>query len=78
MFVRNFVPVNLSIIGTCIPNLVYEYTVTGRKKCTLARTRWRERCPGRWKSQGGLYRVDIEDDSNLLDMIHRLTLIPIK
>jgi hypothetical protein len=29
-------------------------------------------------SRGGLYRVDIQDEPNLLDMIHRLTLIPIK
>lgn len=29
-------------------------------------------------SQGGLYHVDIEDYPNLLDVIRRLTLVPIK
>jgi len=33
---------------------VYEYNVTGWKKCRWPRTRWREKCAGRWNNPGWL------------------------
>jgi hypothetical protein len=57
---------------------VYEYIVTGRKSVGDQGQGGERNAQADGTSRGGFYHVDIEDDPNLLDMIRRLTLIPIK
>jgi hypothetical protein len=57
---------------------VYEYIVTGRKNVGDQGQGGERNAQADGTSQGGFDHVDIEDDPNLLDMIHRLTLVPIK
>jgi hypothetical protein len=57
---------------------MYEYTVTGRRNVGDQGQDGETNVQEDGTSLDPLYPVNIDDDPNLVDVIHRLTLIPIK